>query len=151
MVSIFLTAPNGELTVSKRLAKKFRHSFSVATLPSQLPNSLCKRGSILTLPSQLHRSSLTLPSQLPNSLWKWGHILMFRSQPPNASLTDQQDILLQNLDQSRTTRTPAFWGYPLLPHDYPHYWVILKFLNFVINLTHDTPSNGSDYLWQIWK
>ena len=27
----------------------------------------------------------------------------------------------------------------------------LKFENFVINLTRDTPSNGSDYLWQIWK
>ena len=27
----------------------------------------------------------------------------------------------------------------------------LKFLNFVINLTRDTPSNGSDYLRQIWK
>ena len=27
----------------------------------------------------------------------------------------------------------------------------LKFYNFVINLTRDTPSNGSDYLWQIWK
>ena len=27
----------------------------------------------------------------------------------------------------------------------------LKFKNFVINLTCDTPSNGSDYLWQIWK
>ena len=26
-----------------------------------------------------------------------------------------------------------------------------KFLNFVINLTCDTPSNGSDHLWQIWK
>ena len=24
----------------------------------------------------------------------------------------------------------------------------LKFQNFVINLTCDTPSNGSDYLWQ---
>ena len=28
---------------------------------------------------------------------------------------------------------------------------IVKFYNFVINLTGDTPSNGSDYLWQIWK
>ena len=94
---------------------------------------------------------------------------------------------------------PVFWGYPPLPHDYPHYWVLLdpkskkvitwdtpsdammicakygknasrivdffqgesrkirkirenlKFYNFVINLTRDTPSNGSDYLWQIWK
>ena len=27
----------------------------------------------------------------------------------------------------------------------------LKFYNFVINLTQDTPSNGTDYLWQIWK
>ena len=27
----------------------------------------------------------------------------------------------------------------------------LKFYNFVINLTCDTPSSGSDYLWQIWK
>ena len=27
----------------------------------------------------------------------------------------------------------------------------LKFLNFVVNLTRDTPSNNSNYLWQIWK
>ena len=27
--------------------------------------------------------------------------------------------------KTRTTRVPAFWGYPLLPHDYPYYWVIL--------------------------
>ena len=26
---------------------------------------------------------------------------------------------------TRTTRTPAFWGYPLPPHDYPYHWVIL--------------------------
>ena len=26
---------------------------------------------------------------------------------------------------TRTTRTPAFWGYPLPPHDYLYYWVIL--------------------------
>ena len=26
---------------------------------------------------------------------------------------------------TRTTRTPAFWGYPPPPHDYPHHWVIL--------------------------
>ena len=28
-------------------------------------------------------------------------------------------------EQTRTTRTPAFWGYPPLPHDYPYHWVIL--------------------------
>ena len=27
--------------------------------------------------------------------------------------------------KTRTTRTPAFWGYPPSPHDYPFYWVIL--------------------------
>ena len=27
--------------------------------------------------------------------------------------------------KTRTTRTPAFWGYPQPPHDYPYYWVIL--------------------------
>ena len=26
---------------------------------------------------------------------------------------------------TRTTRTPAFWGYPPPPHDYPFHWVIL--------------------------
>ena len=83
---------------------------------------------------------------------------------------------------TRTTRTPAFWGYPPPPRDYPYYWPfcfesqvhttdqfisdpkskegesrkkIEKFaknLNFsVTNLTRNTPSNGSDYLWQIWK
>ena len=28
-------------------------------------------------------------------------------------------------DWTRTTRTPAFWGYPPPPHDYPYHWVIL--------------------------
>ena len=27
--------------------------------------------------------------------------------------------------RTRTTRTPAFWGYPPPPHDYPYHWVIL--------------------------
>ena len=30
-----------------------------------------------------------------------------------------------HLTVTRTTRTPAFWGYPPPPHDYPYYWVIL--------------------------
>ena len=28
-------------------------------------------------------------------------------------------------EKARTTRTPAFWGYPPPPHDYPYHWVIL--------------------------
>ena len=31
----------------------------------------------------------------------------------------------ENLVKTRTTKTPAFWGYPPPPHDYPYHWVIL--------------------------
>ena len=27
-------------------------------------------------------------------------------------------------EETRTTRTPSFRGYPLWPHDYPYYWAI---------------------------
>ena len=27
-------------------------------------------------------------------------------------------------EPTRTTRTPAFWGYPPPPHDYPYYWPV---------------------------
>ena len=30
-----------------------------------------------------------------------------------------------NATKTRTTRTPAFWGYPPPPNDYPNHWVIL--------------------------
>ena len=32
-------------------------------------------------------------------------------------------LLLCGGATTRTTRTPAFWGYPPPPHDYPHYWI----------------------------
>ena len=91
----------------------------------------------------------------------------------------------RNIIQFKTirTRTPALWGSPPPPHDYPYYWPVhfesqvhtmdqfisdpnskqgerlkirkisekLKFRNFVINIKHDPLSNGSDYLWQVWK
>ena len=31
---------------------------------------------------------------------------------------------LHYLELTRTTRTPAFWGYPPPPHDYPYYWPV---------------------------
>ena len=31
----------------------------------------------------------------------------------------------KDTNSTRTTRTPAFWGYTPLPHDYPHCWVML--------------------------
>ena len=35
------------------------------------------------------------------------------------------DSWFSALTLTRTTRTPAFWGYPPPPHDYPYHWVIL--------------------------
>ena len=32
-------------------------------------------------------------------------------------------IKIMKRTSTRTTRTPAFWGYPPPPHDYPHYWI----------------------------
>ena len=32
---------------------------------------------------------------------------------------------MPSLEKTRTTRTPAFWGYPQPPNDYPYHWVIL--------------------------
>ena len=33
--------------------------------------------------------------------------------------------LVKKQTKTRTTRTPAFWGCPPPPHDYPYYWFIL--------------------------
>ena len=34
-------------------------------------------------------------------------------------------IIKRRQSKTRTTRMPAFWGYPPPPHDYPYHWVIL--------------------------
>ena len=73
----------------------------------------------------------------------------------------------QNLNQypnkTRTTRTPAFWGYPPPPHDYPHYLVMLdppsqnkvewpwRYRSRSKVMTCNTPHHASDHLYQIWK
>ena len=58
---------------------------------------------------------------------------------------------------TRTTRTPAFWGYPPPPHDYPYHWVILdpKSKEDKVKVTNLKKSpkfqiwNGSDeYSWR---
>ena len=35
------------------------------------------------------------------------------------------DVVNMQPDKTRTTRMPAFWGYPPPPHDYPYHWGIL--------------------------
>ena len=37
----------------------------------------------------------------------------------------QMDHINPLTTETRTTRTPSFWGYPPQPHDYPYHWVIL--------------------------
>ena len=73
--------------------------------------------------------------------------------------------------KTRTTRTPAFWGYPrrlMITHTIESYWIPrqkktksklqisrisqnFKFLNFETNITHNTPSEIAWYDVQIWK
>ena len=50
--------------------------------------------------------------------------------------------------QTRTTRTPAFWGYLPPPHDYPYHWVILdpKSKEDKVKVT-----NLTRQIWGIWK
>ena len=67
-----------------------------------------------------------------NVAW-WRHIATFcrrwlryclaalRHQSTTWTITDLSE---SSLISTRTTKTPAFWGYPPPPHDYPHYWVI---------------------------
>ena len=71
-------------------------------------------------------------------------------------------IQLEQLERLRSEDTPRRL---MITHTIESYWIQsqnesrkirkisekLKFLNFVINLTRDTPSNGNDYLRQIWK
>ena len=48
--------------------------------------------------------------------------------PPCVYLTQAIPLMIIPVPekyQTRTTRTPAFWGYPPPPHDYPYHWVIL--------------------------
>ena len=50
--------------------------------------------------------------------------------------------ILHNYCITRTTRTPAFWGYPPPPHDYPYHWVIFDpksnvwILKWALHATH---------------
>ena len=88
-----------------------------------------------------------VPKSPPNNQSVWGQLLTWWC-------TSGKPVP----EPTRTTITPAFWGYPLPPHDYPYYWVILdlkskedkvkvtnlknspKFLNFETNITCNTPS-----------
>ena len=65
-------------------------------------------------------------------------------------------------EETRITRTPAFWGYPPPPHDYSYYWVILdpksnkvdrpgKYRSRAKVITCDIPSDANDDLCQTWK
>ena len=43
----------------------------------------------------------------------------------NSHILGLLPVLASQQEQTKTTRTLAFWGNPPPPHDYPYYWVIL--------------------------
>ena len=50
------------------------------------------------------------------------------------------------------TRTPAFWGYPLLPHDYPYCWVILDSKSKKGKVKVTNLKNWPNFLiWEFWN
>ena len=71
---------------------------------------------------------LTAPSHYLNQCWP-----MIKGVLPHSldlRVTSQKVVNPWNefenyIITTRTTRTPAFWWYPPLPHNYPYYWVIL--------------------------
>ena len=85
----------------------------------------------------------------------WKKIIMLSS-----SSTGPQFTFAIAIRKTRTTRTPAFWGYTPPPSDYPYHWVILhpkskedkvkvtnqknspkfQIFNFETGITRDTPS-----------
>ena len=55
-----------------------------------------------------------------------------------------------------TTRTPAFWGYPPPPNDYPYHWVILdpkskEVKVKVTNLKNSPKFWNAHYTWHLLK
>ena len=53
---------------------------------------------------------------------------------------------------TRTTRTPAFWGYPLPPHDYPYYWPVhFESQVHTIDQLISDPKSKQDESRKIWK
>ena len=55
------------------------------------------------------------------------HILLscFVDYYDSLTISFMVSSLTQGNQITRTTRTPAFWGYPPPSHDYPYHWVIL--------------------------
>ena len=56
------------------------------------------------------------------------------------------------IDVTRTTRTPAFWGYPPPPHDYPYHWVILdpKSKDDKVKVTN-VKNSPKFYIFEFWN
>ena len=53
---------------------------------------------------------------------------------------------------TRTTRTPVFWGHPLLPHDHPYHWVLLDPKSKEDKVKVTNLKNSSKLLiFQVWN
>ena len=67
---------------------------------------------------------LVTPIWWQNSCHHWFRYWFVIILVPAIAWTND-DILSIGTIETRTTRTPAFWGYPPPPNDYPYHWVIL--------------------------
>ena len=68
---------------------------------------------------------MTFPFQYFDNKWFSVKEIMMQTITHTPSPPRHNKNLRSNHWKTRTTRAPAFWGYPSLPHDYPYYWVIL--------------------------
>ena len=79
-------------------------------------------GNLLDISRVCHRYC----TGLVRTTWNWYINLMFSYWYHKHSSTE-----LYLIDETRTTKTPAFWGYPPPPHDYPYYWPIHTIDQFI--------------------
>ena len=75
---------------------------------------------------QITKHPTKQPLSSPTS--KYRNQLLKQNEPTNVLginilLVHHFRIKQSVINTTRTTRTPAFWGYPPPPHDYPHYWI----------------------------
>ena len=83
----------------------------LARAPTQLSKLKCQRASLVNNGQIMKKKKIFPSSPTVEMCSMKNHFTWFH--PVN-----------MQPDKTRTTRTPAFWGYPQPPHDYPCHWVI---------------------------
>ena len=76
---------------------------------------------------------------------------MFSTVSTAKGMLETYSCLRISAGTTKTTRMPAFWGYPLPPHDHSYYWVILhpksKEDKFKVTSLKNLPKSQILVLW----